>query len=166
MTASDTRDYLRTKSQTKEGQHKARVMVQIDFHTLLKELHASQQGSIKQNLNDEIKLKAVQDAVRGVYEDLMDTMEGRNKTAVNNEVKSKANAQDDIDLIKGLKASLVGVLKSKVTEEVLAQDQSDAIRRQISSDMADTVDKLQTGYGYQKLLPSFHLYQWSDKIVS
>jgi len=51
-------------------------MQQIDFITVLKQLNASQQGYIKKNVNDEIKQKAVQDAVRKVYDELMNSVQG------------------------------------------------------------------------------------------
>jgi len=166
-TASSTREYLRRKSCTDEGQVKARVMQQIDFHTLLKQLHASTEGNIKQTLNDEIKLKEVQKAVKEVYDTLMKTVEGSHKAAVVDEVKSKEiqkNAERDIESIKALKASLYGVLKGKVTDQIMEQGEFAELKRQISADLNKTTDQLkQTGYGYQKLSI---LYKGSESIVS
>ena len=126
------------------GQDQARVVEQIKFVELLKNLSESTSGVLKKNVNEEIKLKAVQLSVKDVFDQLMNSVDGRYKTIVHEEIKTRANAREDIEYIFALKKTLQGVIRDTAMQEILSKDQQFTIQRKFSATIADTVSRLRT----------------------
>merc|ERR1711973_808095 len=91
--AEKTKEFIRQISETEQGQRKEKVNVQITCIGGLKRISTSHQGQLKKHLNDELKLKAAQAAVKKVFDDLMSTIEGERKAAVIAELMSEETSE-------------------------------------------------------------------------
>merc|ERR1712227_932359 len=130
--AEKTKEFIRQISETEQGQLKERVNVQITFIERLKRISTSHQGQLKKHLNDELKLKAAQAAVKKVFDDLMSTIEG----------ERKAGAQRDIETVLKLKQTLQGQYKQAVMDELMSEETSEKLQRQVSRDARNLIEQI------------------------
>merc|ERR1711973_1060079 len=145
--AEKTKEFIRQISETEQGQRKEKVNVQITFIERLKRISTSHQGQLKKHLNDELKLKAAQAAVKKVFDDLMSTIEGERKAAVNAEIRTKAGAQRDIETVLKLKQTLQGQYKQAVMDELMSEETSEKLQRQVSRDARNLIEQITQAYG-------------------
>merc|ERR1711973_961639 len=121
--AEKTKEFIRQISETEQGQRKEKVNVQITFIERLKRISTSHQGQLKKHLNDELKLKAAQ-------------------AAVNAEIRTKAGAQRDIETVLKLKQTLQGQYKQAVMDELMSEETSEKLQRQVSRDARNLIEQI------------------------